>query len=186
MSERKLVDRVVTLLKGHLPQGCTVRKGANLYYRIPLRSDEKTCVASWDRPSRGRTAFQTDLCIFRLKKGHEIPRVVIEFKRGMTTHDVITYSDKALRHKQVYRWLRYGMVSFGLDAIPSRFFLHNEGLDFCLAIKDPRDERHLRSRLDFLVESQVKISDELESLQFRGRNKLANYFGTSVKFCLLT
>ena len=32
----------------------------------------------------------------------KIPRVVMEFKQGLSTHDVLTYSAKATRHKQVY------------------------------------------------------------------------------------
>ena len=32
----------------------------------------------------------------------EIPRVVMEFKPRITTHDVIIYSAKARKHKQIY------------------------------------------------------------------------------------
>ena len=32
----------------------------------------------------------------------------MEFKQGLSTHDVLTYSAKATRHKQVYPYLRYG------------------------------------------------------------------------------
>ena len=60
-------------------------------------------------------------------------QVVAEFKGRMTTHDVITYSAKARKHKQVYPFLRYGLV-VETDSIPSRAFIHNEALDFIIAL----------------------------------------------------
>ena len=57
----------------------------------------------------------------------------MEFKTDITTHDVLTYSTKARKHKQVYPYLRYGLVIGSVERIPRRFFTHNEGLDFCVA-----------------------------------------------------
>ena len=65
-----------------------------------------------------------------------LSKVVFEFKSNITTHDVITYSNKARRNKQIYPCLRYGLISYNLSTIPKRFFIHNEGLDFYLTIKE--------------------------------------------------
>ena len=41
-----------------------------------------------------------------------IPLVVMKIKFGrFKTHDVLTYSAKALKHKEIYPCLRYGLVS---------------------------------------------------------------------------
>ncbi|MBC7081821.1 MAG: hypothetical protein H5T44_06250 [Thermoplasmatales archaeon] len=51
------------------------------------------------KPKRGRLAFQNDILI---KKG-DLPLVVIEAKyNSLTTHDILVYSTKALKHKEVY------------------------------------------------------------------------------------
>lgn len=43
------------------------------------------------KPRRGASAFQTDLCVFEDKSEEvTIPRVVIEFKTHISTHDVLT------------------------------------------------------------------------------------------------
>ncbi len=47
---------------------------------------------------------------------------------------MITYGAKSRKHKQVYPWLRYGIVASGETAAPRRFFIHNEGLDFFFAL----------------------------------------------------
>jgi hypothetical protein len=58
--------------------------------------------------------------------------VVLEFKTSMTTHDILTYSTKAEKHKTIYPYLRYGLVASQNAHIPGRFFTHNEGIDFCI------------------------------------------------------
>ncbi len=118
-------------------------------------------------PARGESAFQTDLCIFEhLEPDVVIPRVVLEFKLRLTTHDMLTYSAKAGRHKQVYPYLRYGLVTAD-RFIPGRFFTHNEALDFGIAaghcVEHPEDMRIL---LKPVVEAEIKTSRLLENIAF--------------------
>ena len=93
-----------------------------------------------------------------------LPKVVFEFKSNITTHDVITYSNKARRHKQIYPYLRYGLISYNLSTIPKRFFIHNEGLDFYLTIKEPAND--LETELKSLTGEEIEISNVLESTMF--------------------
>ncbi len=111
----------------------------NLFYevvvdsRLHIRTDVR-------RPMRGQSAFQTDLCLvecFPSESGNEVlkvPRVVFEFKQRMTTHDILTYDAKARKHKAVYPYLRYGIVTMQETSVPRKFFVHNESLDFCLTL----------------------------------------------------
>jgi hypothetical protein len=150
-----------------------VRRGASLLYevtvdnRLRIRVDPK-------RPSRGHAAFQTDLCIFEvLESALEIPRVVLEFKPKLSTHDVLTYSAKARRHKQIYPYLRYGVIVARYKAIPKRFFLHNEDLDFCVAAA-AFNTKELPRAVARIVTQEVRTSRQLERIAF-GKTDAAVY-----------
>src|SRR5690606_30085073 len=94
-----------------------VARKAVLLYRITV-DDQLAIRVNVRKPVRGNSAFETDLCVFekRVISGNEgeiieIPRVVLEFKTSITTHDVLTYSAKAKQHKQIYPYLRYGIIA---------------------------------------------------------------------------
>ncbi|HLR05732.1 MAG TPA: hypothetical protein VK117_07960, partial [Pyrinomonadaceae bacterium] len=113
-----------------------VERGASLLYEIRVNNNlEVMDLTKVRKPKRGASAFQTDLCVFEDKSAEvSIPRVVIEFKTHINTHDVLTYSTKASKHKQIYPYLRYGIVASGETIVPGRVFTHNEGLDFFASV----------------------------------------------------
>jgi hypothetical protein len=49
---------------------------------------------------------------------------------GITTHDVIVYSEKADRIRRVYPYLRYGFVLGGMPYIPGRVLRLGQRFDF--------------------------------------------------------
>ncbi len=182
MDEDHFVEKVANLLGNKLPKGYVLQKYANLFYQITLDNNLNPMINIDEEPKRGHSAFQTDLCIFLQKdngqKTKNIPKIVIEFKNGLSTHDVITYSNKARRHKQVYPYLRYGLISYGISKIPKRFFIHNEDLDFYLALKDHADNPELV--LLGLIRQELEISDILETTIFGDHDY--NYFRTNIEF----
>ena len=89
----------------------------------------------------------------------------MEFKSRITTHDVLTYSAKARKHKQVYPYLRYGIVISDLAVIPGRVFTHNEALDFCATVADYKGNR-LSEILAALLKAEVESSRRLEEIGF--------------------
>jgi hypothetical protein len=96
--------------------------------------------------------------------GVYIPLVVIEIKYGgLTTHDVLTYSAKALKHKDIYPYLRYGLVLGGLKSIPNRFFVHNQGFDFALALEIDNEKllNQDSGLLNNVIVEQLKASEML-------------------------
>jgi hypothetical protein len=101
----------------------------------------------------------------------------MEFKGRITTHDVLTYSAKARKHKQVYPYLRYGIIVSEETFIPGRVFTHNEALGFCAAIADSRDAR-LSEILEDLIGQEVECSRRLEEIAFD--NARAYLFRTDV------
>ncbi len=184
--EKKLKEILPELRKDLIP-----KKDANLFYQISLDNNLKQMINEGD-PKKGHFAFETDLCIFHKNDQNlKIPKIVIEFKNNPTTHDIITYSNKAQRHKRVYPYLRYGLISYNISKIPGRFFLHNESMDFCLALKDylkNQDGELLNhegiSMLKNLIRDELETSDLLDKILF---NKYSyNYFRTNIEFKNLT
>ena len=118
------------------------------------------------KPKRGSSAFETDLCVFEeVSEGVRIPRVVIEFKTGITTHDVLTYSAKAERHKRIYPYLRYGMLASSEKIVPGRVFTHNEALDFFFAVASLTEEQ-FAAEFASLLEQEVRASRLLQSIAY--------------------
>jgi len=142
-------------------------RGAPLLYEIRVNNDLETMSEDQIRnPKRGASAFQTDLCIFEDKiNGISIPRVVIEFKTGITTHDILTYSAKATRHKQIYPYLRYGMLASEEKTVPGRVFTHNKDLDF-FATVDGLQESEFRAFWSSLLQKEIQTSKNLEDIAF--------------------
>ena len=143
-----------------------------LWYQIAIDNRLQPKVDVKKPPVKGKSAFQTDLCIFETFKADKdneieatIPRVVIEFKTGVTTHDIITYSAKAKKHKQVYPYLRYGLLAEEEATVPGRFFTHNESLDFCATIKG-LNVTEQRTFLEKLLMAEIAASNRLEKIAF--------------------
>jgi hypothetical protein len=114
-------------------QAYKVSTGACLLYKLHMDSNGKLRPSAPCSPVRGQLAFETDVLI----QESQVPLVAIELKfGGFTTHDILTYSMKASRHKEIYPYLRYGLVVGGIKKIHNRFFTHNSGFDFALMFSD--------------------------------------------------
>jgi hypothetical protein len=143
----------------------SIARGEPLLYQVTV-NNELCLTVDPAHPTRGSSAFQTDLCVFEEKaSGVKIPRVVLEFKGAITTHDVLTYSAKARKHKQVYPYLRYGVVMSEEAHVPGRVFTHNESLDFALALYNLKTHG-LQEILASAIQAEVQASRRLESLMF--------------------
>lgn len=159
--EKQLQKELVKQIKGILPKGYKVYSGAKLFYELSI-NNKLELQQEPKIPKRGKSAFETDILITRVQGEIEIPRVVIELKRTLTTHDIIVYSGKAIRHKRVYPYLRYGLLIFNEDKIPQRFFTHNEGIDFAIGYKGLKDTKLLLK----LIMDQIFHSEKLEQNMF--------------------
>jgi hypothetical protein len=143
----------------------SIERGAVLLYQITVDNKLETTVDP-KKPKKGQSAFQTDLCVFEEKSNDiMLPRVVLEFKPGISTHDVLTYSAKARKHKQVYPYLRYGVVVSNETVVPHRFFLHNGALDFFAAVKNTK-QAELGDFFSRLIEREVATSRRMERIAF--------------------
>jgi hypothetical protein len=165
--ESSFVAIALATAKRVLSSPLAVKQGQPLLYEVIVDNKLELTVDP-KRPVRGDSAFQTDLCVFAKREGIEIPRVVLEFKTQISTHDVLTYSAKARKHKQVYPYLRYGFVVSEELYVPRRFFIHNDALDFFAALKSIKKPRELDRFFASLIQTEVETSRRMESITFGG------------------
>lgn len=167
--EHAAAVRTREVLAAALSGDYQVHQGASLLYRIEIDSSGRTSNDGQDAPRRGQYAFQTDILVTRAKT----PLVVVELKAGsFSSHDVITYSWKAQRHKQVYPYLRYGFAVIGVEALGRRFLTHNEGFDFAAAIPD---NVGIAIQLVPIVQRQIRSAERIIELTRHSRIKLRRY-----------
>jgi hypothetical protein len=168
-SEQEVAVQVRDVLARHLPPEYQVHQGKNILYRIEVDASGKVSHDGLVAPRRGQYAFQTDILVTKA----ELPLVVVELKSGsFSTHDVITYSWKAERHKQVYPYLRYGFAVVGLEILGRRFVTHNEGFDFAVALPDPAG---IETDLVAIVRRQIASAERIIELMRSSRITLRRY-----------
>jgi hypothetical protein len=158
MSEKQFTGLMKAELEKNLPD-YFVTSGESLTYKFFVDAQGQLHPRTVQEPKRGQLAFQTDLMIKKklsVVSLTGIPLVVIEVKVGrLTTHDVLTYSAKATRHKEIYPYLRYGLVVGGRKKIDRRFFIHNTGFDFAVAVE--RSESI--SEVTDIIEQQARAAE---------------------------
>jgi hypothetical protein len=135
-----------------------VDKGISLLYKLHFDGVGRLCPDTYQTPTRGQLAFETDILI----RDSKVPLVALELKFGhFTTHDVLTYSTKAIKHKELYPYLRYGFVVGGIKKIQNRFFTHNAGFDFAFVFADP--SVGIPKLID-IVRRQIKIAERIKAV----------------------
>lgn len=163
-----------TLLKGPLGKAYKVGVGKNLLYTLEIDATGQVRPNEEERKDlkRGQLyAFQTDILIEKVKP--LVPLVVLELKyNSFNTHDVITYSAKATRHKAIYPYLRYGFVLGGSTSLSKKFLAHNQGIDFAMSMRDITNDGR---RLVQLVKSQIKDAENYLRVIRNNRKTFSRY-----------
>lgn len=124
-------------------------------------------------PQPTAVKFQTDMAIVEdVGDGRWKPRVVLEAKvRSITTHDAITYSQKASAHRAVHPYLRYGVMlgNRGKYPLPGRLYRHGTQFDFMISFKgyEPTENE----MVDFvrLLHMEIDASRALEKIIYESR-----------------
>lgn len=116
--------------------------------------------------------FETDILIGEMKDGTWIPRVIIEAKlESVTTHDAITYSQKAMAHKNVHPYLRYGIIIGKIPNIPGRLIRHGQNFDFMLAVEGYKPSPARLNTIVELLQDEVETSRRIENMIYDSRSK---------------
>lgn len=119
--------------------------------------------------------YETDILISeQLNHTDWIPRLIVEAKiNRVTTHDAITYSQKAAAHKTVHPYLRYGIILGHRQhfPLPGRLIRHGAHFDFMMSFAEfePSDEE-INSILNIIMD-EIQASRQLEEIIYRSRKR---------------
>ncbi|MBM4166767.1 MAG: hypothetical protein FJ218_07635 [Ignavibacteria bacterium] len=124
------------------------------------------------------TDYETDILVYEILGSNKWkPRVVIEAKIDkITTHDVITYSQKSLTHKNVHPYLRYGILIGNHGPLPGRIFRHGQHFDFMMSWKSYKSNKREWKRLIEILKEEIGASKTLDKLLFDNRNRFRDKF----------
>jgi hypothetical protein len=172
--EAQFARKLQKLLQGPFGRKFKIEIGKNLLYTLEVDATGKVRPNLEERqdPKRGQLyAFQTDILIEKTKP--IVPLVVLELKFGkFSTHDIITYSSKATRHKAIYPYLRYGFVVGGSKSLSKKFLAHNQGIDFAMSISNFATDG---AKLIQLVERQIGDAEKLVKVMSNDRKTFTRY-----------
>ena len=150
-------------------EGLNFDKEKAIYYRLRKDDKGKTIereveLGHTQEILRGRGAFQVDLLVWEKIDGRIVPRVVIEVKTGLSTHELLTYSAKAEMHKQTYPYLRYGLaLLLRKREIDPRYLEYGQLFDFIYTFSSDEPSR------DELQDFYNRILRQIEISRYFGR-----------------
>ena len=111
--------------------------------------------------------FEVDLLINEKIDNLVIPRLIIESKYGkITTHDAITYSNKAKAHKDLYNGLRYGLMIGNSEekGITPRIISHGSNFDFIFVFQNEEPTKQEWETFINVIKRNLVISNKLENM----------------------
>jgi hypothetical protein len=152
-------------------------------HRLSYTNEVLTYGKDYKPDKQKSLGYETDILVYeQLDETTWKPRVVIETKLGsVTTHDAITYSQKAQTHKNVHPYLRYGiLIGDRKDApLPGRLFRHGQHFDFMLSWQKSQADKSELKTLIKIVQDEIKASKTLDEIIYNSRSR------TRVKYTAL-
>ena len=168
--------------------------GENIYIdvlkKIPYAFEISSFNEDWEVGDEDfdKTSFETDMVVYEKANGKIIPRVIIESKIGtVTTHDAITYSHKAMYHKNVIPFVRYGIMLGDRETypLPGRLFRHGTNFDFLFSFVDYIPSEKETATFVDMIKREITYSRQFEEIlsNSRSRNR-KRYFMLQKEFHL--
>lgn len=140
-NEKDAANKLCEIIQQDIPKKYKVETGCNVCYCAKIKGYSDDGLAIFEEAPGKKYKYQTDICISKIEKKNSskiyVPEIIIETKfKSYSSHDVITYSEKALAHKRLHPNLRYGFVVINPEdnKLQSRFFAHNFGFDFAFLL----------------------------------------------------
>jgi len=166
MTESEWISIVVKILSEKLSKyipNINIGKGKKLRYAYEVQNYEN------EKPIEPYSMnFETDILIFETSAQNKWkPRIIIEGKiNSITTHDAITYGQKAMYHKNIHPYLRYGILIGNLNQLPGRLFRHGSNFDFMMAWENYEPSNDEINILLEIIKNELKASSLLEDILF--------------------
>lgn len=127
--------------------------------------------------------FETDILISeKINENEYKPRIIIEAKiNSISTHNAITYSQKAKAHKILHPYLRYGLLIGNRNekALPGRLLRHGHHFDFMQSFKKFKADKEEWNSFIEILKSEYMASlllDEIYKIvAVRGTPKITSF-----------
>ena len=173
MNERKWVKSIIQEIENSLkPFNSDLRVTDGL--KLPYTSE--ILIYDENKPDQQNfIGYETDILIFeQIDEMKWKPRIVVEAKiNSVTTHDAITYSQKAQTHKYVHPYLRYGILIGNRKdyPLPGRLFRHGQHFDFMLSWKSFKGGKSEWETLIEILKSEYEASLTMDEIIFNSRSR---------------
>lgn len=173
MHERDWVKSIIEEIEKYLkPFNLNLRVRDGL--RLPYASEVLTYKDN-EPEQQNFIGYETDILIFeQIDETRWRPRIIVEAKiNSVTTHDAITYSQKAKTHKNVHPYLRYGILIGNRKdyPLPGRLFRHGQYFDFMLSWKSIKGDKSEWNTLIEILKSEYEASLTLDEIIFNSRSR---------------
>ena len=144
--------------------------------KIPYAFEISSFSEDWGIASDAfdQTVFETDMVVYEKKGAKIIPRVIVESKVGtVTTHDAITYSQKAMYHKNVIPFVRYGIMLGARETypLPGRLFRHGTNFDFLFSFVDYIPTTKEKNAFVDVIKKEIEYSKKIEEILMNSRSR---------------
>ena len=144
--------------------------------KIPYAFEISSFSEDWGIASDAfdETVFETDMVVYEKKGAKIIPRVIVESKVGtVTTHDAITYSQKAMYHKNVIPFVRYGIMLGARETypLPGRLFRHGTNFDFLFSFVDYIPTMKEKNAFVDVIKKEIEYSQKIEEILMNSRSR---------------
>lgn len=126
--------------------------------------------------------YEVDLIIKEKRGNQSIPKLIVESKyRKITTHDTITYNNKAKAHKDLYSGLRYGLMigNSNEKGVSPRIIQHGNEFDFMMVFQNDEPTEKEWNTFVEVVKKNLIISNKLENIITDRRKK------DKVRYCCI-
>lgn len=168
MDEENLKNIIIGELNKTLSKDYTAEANASLYYSLTI-NNLLEIEQNPKNPGSETSSFGVDILISKLTKETLVPRelvvpkIVIELEGTLSAQGVAAHSYKASKIKEVYPYLRCGLVIYDEECIPARFFSHGHGIDFVLIVDPDRvtDPLFIKD-----ITKQISIEEKFENYLF--------------------
>lgn len=148
------------------------------FVNVPYAREITSYDSNFNELESNTAPYETDILVYEEIKGVIKPRVIIELKvSSVTTHDAITYSDKAQLHKNVTPYIRYGIAIGDRKhyPLPGRLFRHGLNFDFMISFKDfkltPEETNTFVDLLKHEINASIQIEEMLADSRKSTRKK---------------
>lgn len=141
--------------------------------RIPYSQEIESYSEGWQPNYMNPMRFETDMVVFENVGGIVKPRVIVEAKLDrITTHDAITYSYKAEKHKAITPYVRYGIMIGEREhyPLPGRLFRHGTNFDFMFSFKGDMPDGTEWEAFVALIQREVLYSRQTEEMLHESRS----------------